>query len=247
MTDPNTKKGLDGFPVNFVSWNVKSLNHPVKRKKVVTHLKQLKTDIAFLQETHLCITDLFRLKKGWSGQVYHSNFHSKTRGAAILIDKSIPFTMSNVDSDSAGRYIIVTGQLLSLPVILANIYAPNWDNPSFFSNLFSRLPNVASHHLILGGDINCVLLPSLDRSSSKKISLSKSAHSIQLFLKTYGIVDVWRFHNPTSRAYSFFSPVHKSYSRIDAFFLDKRLLSTVNKCNYSYLRSWPLNYENSHP
>lgn len=101
--------------------------------------------------------------------------------------------------DQIYRYIIVTGQLLSLWVILANIYAPNWDNPAFFSNLFSRLPNVASHHLILGVDINCVLSPSLDRSSSKKISLSKSAHTIQLFLKSYGIVDVWRFHNPTSR------------------------------------------------
>ena len=30
----------------------------------------------------------------------------------------------------------------------------------------------------------------------------------------------------------FFSPVHKSYSRIDNFFLDKRLLHLVTKCDY---------------
>lgn len=176
--------------------------------------------------------DVFRLERRWSGQVYHSNFPSKIRGAAILIDKSIPFTKTNVDSDSAGRYIIVTGQLFPLPVILANIYAPNWDNPAFFSNVFSRLPNMTSHHLILGGDINCILSPSLDRCSYKKASLSRSADAIHLFLKSYGIVDVWRFRNPTARAYSFFSPVHKSYSRIDTFFLDKRLLSSVSKCDY---------------
>ena len=91
---------------------------------------------------------------------------------------------------------------------------------------------MTSHYLFLGGDINCVLSPTLDRSSSKKTSLSKSAHTIKLFLKTYGVVDVWRFRNPTARAYSFFSPVHKSYSRIDTFFLDKRLLSSVTKCDY---------------
>lgn len=142
------------------------------------------------------MADLFQMKRGWSGQVYHSNFHSKTRGAAILIDKNIPFTMTNVDSDSAGRYIIVMGQLFSPPVILANIYAPNWDNPAFFSNFFSCLPNIASHHLTLGGDINCILSSALDRSSSKKTSLSKSARTIQLFLETYGVADVWQFCKP---------------------------------------------------
>ncbi len=72
MTDPNSTRKLDGFSVNFLSWNVKSLNHPVKRKKVFTHLKQLKPEIAFLHETHLRTTDLFRIKQEWSRQVYHS-------------------------------------------------------------------------------------------------------------------------------------------------------------------------------
>lgn len=148
----------------------------------IKHFKQLKTDIAFLQETHLRTTDLFRIKRGWPGQVYHSNFHSKTRGAAILIDKNILFTMTNVDPDPAGRYIIVVGQLFSFPVILANIYAPNWDNTAFFSNFFACLPNMTTHHLILGGDINCILSPALDRSSSKKTSVSRYVLS-SFFLK----------------------------------------------------------------
>lgn len=65
MTDPNSTRALGGLSsVNFVRWNVKSLNHPVKRKKLFTHLKELKIDIAFLQETHLRTMDLFRIKKG---------------------------------------------------------------------------------------------------------------------------------------------------------------------------------------
>lgn len=87
-------------------------------------------------------------------------------------------------------------------------------------------------HLILGGDINCTLSPVLDRSSPNKSSLSNSTRSIQLFLKSYGVADVWCFHNSTARKYSFYSPVHKTYSRIDNFFLDNRLLPLVTKCNY---------------
>lgn len=100
-----------------------------------------------------------------------------------------------------------------LPVILACVYAPNWDDPTFFTNFFSRLPDMTTHYLILGGDINCALYPLLDRSISKRASLSKSARSIQLFLRTYGVADVWRLRNPTSRAYSYFSPVHFSWTK----------------------------------
>ena len=42
-----------GSAVKFISWNVKGLNGPVKRGRIFSHLKNLKTDIAFLQETHL--------------------------------------------------------------------------------------------------------------------------------------------------------------------------------------------------
>lgn len=220
MANMNNIRGYDGCPTKFMSWNVKSLNHPVKFKKIFSRLKQLGVDIAFLQETHIRSCDSSRLVRGWAGQVYQSNFCSKARGVAIMIGRGVQFTASHVQADSAGRYVIVVGKLYSLPVILACIYAPNWDDPTFFTNFFSHLPDMSSHHLILGGDINCALSPLLDRSVFRSAPLSKSAKAIQLFLKTYGIADVWRFRNPDSRAYSFYSPVHKTYSRIDYFFLD---------------------------
>lgn len=61
--------------VTFVNWNVKSLNHPTKRKKVLTQLRKLKAGIVFLQEMHLQTFDHFRLRGGWIRQSYHSNFH----------------------------------------------------------------------------------------------------------------------------------------------------------------------------
>ncbi len=221
-----------GCNINFVSWNVKSLNHPVKRKKVLLHLKQLKVGIAFLQETHLCKTDHSRLKCDLVGQLYHSNFNSKSRGTAILIEKNIPFEASMVEADPAGRFVIVIGKLCNISVILANVYAPNYDDSLFFTNIFSRLPNLDMHYLILGGDMNCVMSSYLDRSSAKTAIPSKSADAIKLFLDTYGISDVWRFRNPGSKSYSFFSPVHQTYSRIDYFFLDKNLLPLISYCEY---------------
>lgn len=224
-------RGDTGCPVNIISWNVKSLNHPVKRKKFLSHLSQLNVGIAFLQETHLRICDQSRLRGTWIGQLYHSSFNNKSRGAAILINKNVPFVMSKVEVDTSGRYVIVTGRLCETPVILANVYAPNWDDESFFSTLFSRLPDINSHYLILAGDFNSTFSP-FDRSSPRVIPQSRAVQTIELFLQTYSVTDVWHFQNPTSRCYSFFSHVHKTFSRIDNFFIDNRFLPIVSKCEY---------------
>src|SRR4029434_8185232 len=74
--------------VRFVSWNVKGLNGPVKRARVLSHLKSFNADILFLQETHLRLKDHIRLRKAWISQVYHSRHDGSSKGVAILINRS---------------------------------------------------------------------------------------------------------------------------------------------------------------
>ncbi len=152
-----TKKGVSCL--RFVSWNVKGINGPVKRGRVFSHLKHLRTEIAFLQETHLITKDHHRLKASWVGQSFHSNFSSKVRGTAILIHKKIQFCPTNVIADHQGWFVIVSGSLVNVPVVLVNLYAPNWDDEAFIRKVTSLLPDLTSHHLILGGDLNCTINP----------------------------------------------------------------------------------------
>uniref|UniRef100_A0AAY4CZ23 Endonuclease/exonuclease/phosphatase domain-containing protein n=1 Tax=Denticeps clupeoides TaxID=299321 RepID=A0AAY4CZ23_9TELE len=108
-------------------------------------------------------------------------------------------------SDPNGRFVIVTGQIHNTSVALINIYAPNYDDEGFFKRLFSLIPDLSTHYLILGGDFNCWLNPHLDRSSSTVCAPSRSAKAILSFMKEYAVSDAWRFFNPTKREYSFFS------------------------------------------
>lgn len=216
----------------FVSWNCKGLNGAVKRGNIMAHLRKLDADIIFLQETHLKNDDRFRLRGRWVEHVFHSSFNFKSRGSAIFIKKNIPFISNKVISDIRGRYVIVVGKLYNTPVVLASIYAPNVDDEQFMSLFLDTLPNLDTHYLIMGGDFNFVSNPSLDRSSSRPIPLSKSAKKLNSFSKSYGVVDPWRFTFPNQRKYSFFSPVHHSYSRIDFFMIDLKLISKVKHCDY---------------
>lgn len=222
-----------GTPIRFLSWNIRGMGTPIKRNKVFTHLKQLKSDIVFLQETHLRLKDHHRLQVPWIGHVYHSNFNSKSRGVAILINKKVQFSSTNVITDKNGRYLIVTGTLMQTRVLLVNVYAPNFDDVEFSNRLLSSIPNLNTHLLIFGGDFNSVCDPVLDRSSPRKFSQTAMAKSFFDFMVQNGLVDPWRLRNPSIRRFSFFSKVHQSYSRIDYFFIDKNLDPCVVSTDYS--------------
>ena len=154
------------------------------------------------------------LCKGWVGRLYHSNYQCKSRGAAILVNRKTPFVMQTVNADHWGRYVVVTGTLYNIPIILANVYVQNGDVAQFLKTFLSSLPNLNINRLILGGDFNCVLHPVLDRSSSTPYNVTRS----------------WQY--PDFRHYSFFSTVHHSYSRIDYFLIDSQLLTSVRDCRY---------------
>lgn len=172
----------------LVCWNVRGLNHPVKRNKVFSHLHNLGSRIVYLQETNLLNKGQCRLRRGGFTHFFYSDFNSKSRGAAILLHKDVQYEESKTIRVKNGRCVITQGKLFNRPVVFANVYAPNWDNVDFFSNLFSLLPDLESHNLILAGDLNCTLNPTLDHSSPKFIKLSNSARCINTFLETYGMV-----------------------------------------------------------
>lgn len=116
--------------IKITSWNVRGLNKLVKLKRVLDRIKLLKSQIIFLQESHL--TDTTKVKKRWPGQIFAAPFNSQARGVIILIHKSIPFRLSHEVIDPACRYIILQRTILTTQITLVNVYGPNEDNPNFF-------------------------------------------------------------------------------------------------------------------
>lgn len=64
-----------------------------------------------------------------------ASFTSQASGVMTLIHKSIPFQVSDIIKDKYGSYLIIQGSLLSVSLNLANIYGPNADEPSFYTDL----------------------------------------------------------------------------------------------------------------
>uniref|UniRef100_A0A3B4T4G4 Reverse transcriptase domain-containing protein n=1 Tax=Seriola dumerili TaxID=41447 RepID=A0A3B4T4G4_SERDU len=163
-----------------ISWNIRGVNSPIKRKKMLTYLKRQKVDIAFIQESHLTDTEHLKLRRDWVGNVFYSSYSSKARGVALLINKHLNFKLNSVEKDKNGRFLLVD---------------------LFFNNLIMKLATIGGQ-CVVGGDFNLVLNPHLDRSSPKTTSLSKAATALNQGMKDLGIIDVWRNLYPNQKDFS---------------------------------------------
>lgn len=135
-----------------------------KLKQVTNRLKNLHSEIFFLQETHITVTEIKQVQRRWPGQVIHATYNNYAWGALILIHKTIPFQLTNAIRDPQGRFLIAKGRILSLALNLVSIYGPNDDNPTFFENFFLTLSSLYGQNII-GGDFNCTLNPPMGRST----------------------------------------------------------------------------------
>ncbi len=142
------------------------------------HVK-LKTGVMMLESPMLSLSPLSLSlslsvwkKTGWDKFIIH--IFSSSLGAVVFwYINLLHLSYHKLLPDHKGRYVIVTGTLFSIPLILANVHAPNYDDATFITSFLSCITDLHSHSLIPGGDFNFVMCPRLDRSSKNVMSLSK--------------------------------------------------------------------------
>lgn len=73
---------------------------------------------------------------------------------------------------------------------------------------------------------------SLDCSYPASAIQSKPAKVIQAFMNEFSVTDPWHFFNPDKREYSFLSHIHHTYTQIDFFLVNNKLLPSISGCKY---------------
>uniref|UniRef100_A0A8C5PK30 Reverse transcriptase domain-containing protein n=1 Tax=Leptobrachium leishanense TaxID=445787 RepID=A0A8C5PK30_9ANUR len=227
--------------LKLASLNVKGLNSPTKRRLLLRTLKSDKVDIAFIQETHLTKSTNISLTDHIYTRAFVSGALSKRNGVAILIRKTCPFQLISQKVDSEGRYILLSGTLYSSTYHFLNIYAPTTPSADFWSSIGTLVSTLPRGAVILGGDMNAVSCPAVDRSDRTASSgvpiVGRQDKLFARFFHQVGLIDVWRVLYPSVRDYSFYSAPHGSYSRIDMFLLNGLAMSNVIRAEINSI-SW---------
>lgn len=120
--------------LKIVSLNARGLNIPERRSKLLLYLHSLKTDIAFIQETHFKTDHIPRWhSRDYPTMLHATNSMAKTKGTSILIAKHVPLDITDTLIDKDGRYVGIKGHIWNMPITLINIYAPNVAQATFLA------------------------------------------------------------------------------------------------------------------
>jgi len=153
----------------------------------MTRLKHYKSQIIYLQETHLSGQECEKLKRFGYNNTFYSYFrHGCRRGVTILVSDSVKFECSKVINDKEGRFIIVKGKLENEKVTLVNVYAPPNSGKHFIKTLLDNIILETDGILICGGDFNIVLNDKLDTTNKNK-KCNHITKIIKTTFKEFGI------------------------------------------------------------
>lgn len=142
----------------------------------------------------------------------------------IAIRNTFILKLQQCVTDPEGRYIFLNCTINNMPYTLVSIYAPNHGQMAFLKKTLQAVRKFQQGHLIICGDFNMVLNNTLDSTAGSKQYLSP----LDAFISANGLYDVWRCCQAIERDFTFLSPRHNTYSRIDLFLADKWLLQRTS-------------------
>ena len=184
------------------TFNVRGLREYKKRSEFFHFVRKKKFDIIFLQEVHSSSEISKMWSTQWGSKIWFSHYNSRARGVAILFSKTLPITVHNIINDEYGRFVILYVSVENKKFVLANIYAPNEDNPNFFNTCFGEIDRFRPDYKIVAGDLNLVLDLIVDKQGGTPTTHSNSVKVVKEYMQNNELVDIWRIMHPDILRYT---------------------------------------------
>ncbi|KAL9982000.1 hypothetical protein ACROYT_G010777 [Oculina patagonica] len=133
----------------------------------------------------------------------------------------------------SGRFIVCDIKAKKKNLTLANIYAPNDDNPAFFSDFFDHLADFKSEEIVIGGDFNLVLDLEKDKIGGLPKTHQNSVKIIHEFSENLDLVDAWRLLHPETNRYTWRQRHPKVQCRLDFFLVSQSIANSTTHAEIS--------------
>jgi len=212
------------MPFQICSLNVRGLGDKTKRREVFNWLKAKKFSIFRLQEVHRVKENIPMYLAEWGYQGLFSCYSSSKAGVCALFNNNFNLQIQKASCDPGGRFFACDIKVEQINITLANIYAPNNDDPVFFQRFFERLQDFNGDEIIIGGDFNLVL----DINKGKKGGLAKTHQNCAKVVQQYThVLDLaeWRTLNQEEQKYSWGRKNPEIHCRLDFFLVSQTILS----------------------
>ena len=107
---------------------------------------------------------------------------------------------------------------------LANIYAPNKDDPNFFDTFFDRRSCFKYDDEVIGGDFNLVLDVKKDKKNGIARTHQNALEVVKDAMENMELCGVWRIFNPDCKRYIWRQRQPEIHCRLDLFLASQSIL-----------------------
>ena len=198
---------MNSYDIRISSFDTNGLGSKVKRQAISKWLKSIHQSVIFLQETH-SNPDLENVWKHDfdNNNLLFSHGSSSATGVCTILPNNCDFEIKGKMSDDKGRFLLIHLILNDTELVLANIYAPTKDSKqeqlSFLSYVHNVFINFMGKSIILGGDFNTYLNPSLDKAGGTKEETTETVQFLLNICDEFSLIDIYRSQNPEGRRYT---------------------------------------------
>ena len=218
--------------LSFISNNVKGLQAISKRIKIFEYLKNYVTSngFIFLQETHSSAKDEKLWNDEFQGQLFFSHGKTNSCGVAIRFVAKKALNILNIKRANLGRILVTEVKIDQSAFVLINIYKANTDSEQLHTlkdliNILENFEDIQNKSVVLGGDFNVILNPSLDLEVGKPVIKKKTIAKLIQITENLDLCDNWRIGNSERKRFTFRQHHSTSFiqRRLDYFFVSNFL------------------------
>ena len=210
--------------LKICSLNCRGLGDFKKRRDVFNKLRGDGYNLLLLQDVHCKVGKEDTFRNSWGKDILLAPYAHNARGVAILTH-GVDVEYSDVISDRGGNFIIAKITVDKVyQFIIVNIYAPNEDDPAFFSSIDRLIGDESDLPIIIAGDWNLVLDQREDTYGYRRINHPRARDKVLEIIKQRNLVDIYRLRHMGERRYTWrvVNPNVKQ-ARLDFFLISEEL------------------------
>ena len=121
---------------------------------------------------------------------------------------------------------MIKGSIQEEDITIINIYAPNIGAPQYVRQMRMSMKEEINSNTIRVGDFNTPLT-TMDTWTKQKIN--KETQTLNDTMDQLDLIDIYRTFHPKTINFTFFSSVHRTFSRIDHILAHKSSLGKFKK------------------
>ena len=227
--------------IKIVCLNINGLNSRTKQDKLCLWRSHNNIDILILVDTR--IQSLFsHVSKRLKATSHLATPNRETAGGICIISFQKNIVIAPVQNASNHRILTARIHGFKSPFTIMALYAPanGAARKDFFSNTLTPIIQGLEdkEDIILAGDFNFVEKAHLDRShKTTNPPLDPGAMEFAAATELLHIRDPFRVRYPSTRQYTYKSPMHYTASRIDRMYISDSMLDA--HLDFQHLIVWP--------